>query len=177
MHLVALWRIRQYSTASFKESCDKEPITAGISKMRVIHIVCATLFASVYADSVFDVSVPLKSLDSAFPRVFASCSSQHCPYAVLSRHQRRPLLLCQGPPRLREAGKIWSLDHASSTHLTFLQREGGVSTCYSDATVYCGGCGADCCTYDPDAPTYDDDSESGSKWTSSTNLAGTYCKN
>ncbi|KAF4309177.1 hypothetical protein GTA08_BOTSDO03175 [Botryosphaeria dothidea] len=100
--------------------------------MRVIHIVCATLFASVYADSVFD----------CYP---GTNGGRYC---------------CVK-------------DH----HVCEKQRKGGVSTCYSDATVYCGGCGADCCTYDPDAPTYDDDSESGSKWTSSTNLAGTYCKN
>ncbi|EKG14471.1 hypothetical protein MPH_08320 [Macrophomina phaseolina MS6] len=58
-------------------------------------------------------------------------------------------------------------------HVCEKQRGGGITACYSDETVYCGGCGADCCTYDPNAELVEDDSESGSRYTTSTSLVGT----
>ncbi|KAJ4392987.1 hypothetical protein N0V93_002191 [Gnomoniopsis smithogilvyi] len=47
------------------------------------------------------------------------------------------------------------------------------SACYEDYSIYCGDCGADCCTF-AGGELVDDGT--GSVYTTSTQLWGTYCK-
>lgn len=140
--------------------------------MRLITFALATLFASTYAKT-FDVSTRTTLANKRhfisitdFQKLNSKCypGTNGDRYCCVKNHHT-----CE-----KQVGEVVLCFLRKL--LTAAQRGGGIGVCYSDATVYCGGCGADCCTYDPNAPTYEDDSESGSRYTSSSTLYGTYCK-